>query len=375
MFREKAATLAAATTNEAARKSDEMAEWVQRDYGKGVIDRAGAHLIPWWRDRDVATDESIAQAFAIVENWRTSHAFPLNTFQIGLRNRARRVEDNPLVAQRLKRFPSVMNKLVREPKMKLSQMHDLGGCRAILSDVAAVDRLYDLYRGGGRLVFDDEGATKFYDYIRNPKDDGYRGIHVVGRYAARYVHREPWNGLRIEVQIRSRLQHAFATTVETVTTFTREPLKFGAGPAEWRRFFSLMGSALAIEEGTPPVKGTPHYEDELIRELRDATSTLRVRQRLRGWANALQALPRRNVKKFKWLLLVLNLNANTIKVTGYPERQKASEAIAAIEKQKRPELDAVLVSVDSARDLRSAYPNYYADARQFIAALTKVLDA
>ncbi len=30
-----------------------------------------------------------------------------------------------------------------------------------------------------------EGSLKCHDYIRAPKDDGYRGIHIVVRYSAR----------------------------------------------------------------------------------------------------------------------------------------------------------------------------------------------
>jgi hypothetical protein len=317
-------------------------------------------------------------AVQIVQNWRASHAMPLLTFRMGLTNRASRVHDAPLVAQRLKRFSSVMNKLVREPHMKLSQMHDLGGCRAIMNDVAAVDRLFHLYRGsrldlGQQDLFGSEGALKCYDYIRTPKPDGYRGIHVVGRYRARLEKNEPWNGHRIEIQLRSRLQHAWATAVETVTTFTRFRLKFGSGPEEWRRFFALMGSALAIREGTRLIQGTPHDPVELTRELREYTRQLKVRQRLAGWARAIRRLPRRNVTKIRWLLMVLNVTDSTIKVTGFSDRAKAARAINELEAMKRDDLDAVPVWVGSVRDLKAAYPNYYADTREFIGALNQAL--
>jgi len=262
-----------------------------------------------------------------------------------------------------------MEKLAREPNMKLSQMQDLGGCRAIVSNVNAVNKLFEMYRGGDPL-FEFLGPLKCYDYIRNPKSDGYRGVHVVVRYAARVATREPWNGHRIEIQLRSRLQHAFATTVETVTTFTRTPLKFGAGPVEWRRFFSLMGSALALREGTELVPGTPQTESELIGELRDATKALKVRQRLRGWTNALRTLPRKGIQqRFRWLLLVLDTTQNTINVTGYKNRAEAEEKVAEIEQSKREDLDAVIVWVRSISELRTAYPNYYADTREFLNAL------
>jgi hypothetical protein len=352
-----------------------MAEWVRREYGKKEIDRAGARIAEWWVRPDIPHADSLGLEIMIVQNWRSSHAMPLLTFRMGLAQRARRVEANVIVAQRLKRLPSMMNKLAREPNMKLSQMHDLGGCRAIVSDVAAVERLYELYRGPNTL-FDSEGAMKSYDYLNNPKPDGYRGVHLVGRYAARVKKNEHWNGHRIEIQLRSRLQHAFATAVETVTTFTRLPLKFGAGPEEWRRFLSLMGSALAMHEGTRSVEGTPDDHAELIRELRESTKALRVRQRLRAWTNALRQLPKRDTTGAEYLLLVLDVAANTIKVTGYSDRQRASEAVAAIEKSPQAaHLDAVLVWVHSVRDLRSAYPNYYADTTAFVDALGTVLRA
>lgn len=348
---------------------DDMAQWVQREYKKGEIDRAAVSLLPWWTHQGTLAPQEIGRCYTIVQNWRTSHAFPLNTFQISLRRRALRLEKDAIIAQRLKRFISLMNKLAREPNMKLSQMQDLGGCRAILSSVEAVYKLYNLYAGGPPL-FDSQGSLKCYDYIREPKEDGYRSIHVVGRYHARVPNCEPWNGQRIEIQLRSRLQHAFATAVETVTTFTREPLKFGGGPLEWKRFFSLMGSALAVREGTPLVPGTPTDAKELFRELRETALELNVQGRLRGWTAALHKFPARTLKGFKWLLLSLDLKENTFRATGYADRKKATEEIARLEQEKNPYLDVVLVWVGSAKQLREAYPNYYADTHEFLSALS-----
>jgi hypothetical protein len=349
-----------------------MAEWVKRESSKGAIDRAGQFLVGWWNDpSDDMPMEKWTPAFHIVDNWRACHGLPLNVIQAGLRGRIRRVEQKPIVAQRLKRFSSIMNKLVREPDMKLSQMQDLGGCRVILSNVPAVVAIYHMYEQEPRLY--EEGSLKCYDYVTTPKEDGYRGIHVVARYHPRLVERMPWNGQRIEIQLRTKLQHAFATAVETVTTFTREPLKFGAGPAEWKRFFSLAGSVLAVREKTPLVENTPSNEAELIAELREAAKALKVTQRLQGWASALRTLPRKHIKNFEWLLLALDTTKNTIAVTGYPSREEASKAVAEIEKSKRTDLDAVLVWVNSVKRLRAAYPNYYADATAFLEALTVAL--
>jgi hypothetical protein len=351
-----------------------MAEWVKREHTKGAIDRAGDELLPWWiaSPENPVKLENLGILYGIVQNWRTSHGLPLNVIQAGLRFRAKGVDPKVIVAQRMKRFLSVMNKLEREPHMKLSQMQDLGGCRAIVADVKAVRQIYDMYRGNA-LLLPEEAHLKCYDYIQHPKSDGYRGIHVVARYAPRIDKRLPWNGQRIEIQLRSLLQHAFATAVETVTTFTREPLKFGAGPTEWRRFFSLMGSVLALREGTPFVEGTPSSESELISELREVVKELKVGQRLRGWTNALRIVRSKAIKKYRWLLLVLDTKQNTISATGYMDRIQAAKIVEEIEQQKRPDLDAVLVYVRSFKELPKAYPNYYADTGEFLSALTVAL--
>ncbi|HKY22887.1 MAG TPA: RelA/SpoT domain-containing protein [Vicinamibacterales bacterium] len=365
---------------------DDMAEWVSRDHSKGEIDRAGTTLRNWWgnleirRMQDMTEDErnKIGNAWGICSNWRSSHAMPLLSFRMGLTHRARKVQSESLIAQRVKRMPSILNKLVREPAMQLSQMQDLGGCRAIMADVESVYRVFDLYRGSSEQgLFDEEIANslKCYDYIRNPKADGYRGIHVVGRYRPRFEKHDQWSGNRIEIQLRTQLQHTLATTVETVTTFTRKPLKFGGGPEMWRRFFALSGSAFALVEGTPLIPGTPQKSHEIVQELRALSKELRVKQRLKAWTRALKTLPRRNLKGAKWLLLILDVERNTIKVTGFSDRMKAAAANAAIEQSPRAKhLDAVLAWVPSAKTLRAAYPNYYADTRVFLASLESVLE-
>jgi hypothetical protein len=88
-----------------------------------------------------------------------------------------------------------------------------------------------------------------------------------------------------------------------------------------------------------------------------------------GWTLTI----RQNLEGFKWLLLVLETNINRIRVRGYASRGEAVKAVAEIEQAKHPELDAVLVWVEDVNDLRAAYPNYYADTREFIAALNSAL--
>jgi hypothetical protein len=122
--------------------------------------------------------EKWMQSFETVGNWRSSHSWPLNTFKLWLLNKASYVDPESLVAQRLKRLSSIVHKLRRFPDMKLSQMQDIAGCRAI---VASVPRVYELVKAYKRsdlkhkLIHED-------DYILTPKDSRYRGVHLIYRY-------------------------------------------------------------------------------------------------------------------------------------------------------------------------------------------------
>lgn len=352
-----------------------MADWVKRAASKGAIDRAGMVLAPWWDDWLAVNTPEVAKAIDVARNWRASHSYPLNAFQMNLRRRARRLEPDALVVSRMKRMRSVYDKLVREPNMKLSQMQDLGGCRAILSSVESVRSLAAMYGGLQAKLFAEEKGVEIYDYIGGPKADGYRGIHIVGRFSAKTARGEPWNGQRIEVQIRTHLQHAFATAVETVTTFTRQPLKFGGGPIEWRRFFSLMGSVLAIREGTATVDGTPTDIVTLRRELREVSDYLSVQRRLASWAEALSAVAAEPRPHSNWLVLVLDLPARTVRVHMYESQAEADVALSKWEQSSTMAegIDAVQIGIKDVRDLKTAYPNYYADTGAFLRALNAVL--
>jgi ppGpp synthetase/RelA/SpoT-type nucleotidyltranferase len=93
-----------------------------------------------------------------------------------------------------------------------------------------VEKLRKTYLASGlkhKLVGQD-------DYIANPKFSGYRGIHLVYSYFS--DRKETFNGLKIEIQIRTQLQHAWATAVEIVGFFRRELLKSGEGDHVWKHF-------------------------------------------------------------------------------------------------------------------------------------------
>lgn len=331
-------------------------------YSKGQVDEAGATLV----DSQASMDE-LEHALTIVSDWRAMHSFPLNTFQTTLRRKAKFADEQSLVAQRIKRLSSIESKLTRFPTMKLSRMQDIGGCRAVVSSVAQVKILVRLYRESDikhKVIRTD-------DYISNPKSSGYRGIHVVYRYYS--DRKSTYNGLKVEMQFRSKLQHAWATAVETVGTFIQQSLKSSQGEEDWLRFFALMGTEIAFREGSPAVPDTPTDRAELKAELREHTERLNVENRLHAFGAALRTLEPTNAsRKAHYFLLVLDPAANSVTITSYNYREldKASHDYLDVERtSQRKGTDAVLVSVDSMDSLRRAYPNYFLDTNAFISAV------
>lgn len=303
-------------------------------------------------------------AFDLAGNWRSSHGYPLQVMYMTLRGRARRIDKKALVAQRLKRMPSIIAKLKRFEAMQLAQMHDLGGCRAVVKSVREVDRLVRLYEQRPCK------AAKFYrkyDYIAAPKADGYRSVHLVFRYNSLDEKRSRFNGRRIEIQIRSRQQHAWATAVETIDTFTGQAIKSGIGSQYWSRFFVLISSFIASMERRALVPGTPPNVSEWFGELETLIRKLKVNEVFRGLHAGLELLadvPR----DFRYTILVLDSKKRFTEMLSFDNEREAATRYLEIEKEKakNPAAQAVMVSVDSMRALRQAYPTYYLDTAWFM---------
>jgi hypothetical protein len=168
----------------------EMA-WAIAKHAKKRVNWAGKTLLveppPYWKTDDLEMSEEYGAwlqeyiaALDIINNWRSSHNFPLNTFHIGLKRRAKIIDPNAITAQRIKRLASITAKLERFPTMTLSQMQDIGGCRAIVSSAQAVSKLCESYAESDIKHLPQQTDN----YIDNPKDSGYRGVHLIYRYRA-----------------------------------------------------------------------------------------------------------------------------------------------------------------------------------------------
>ena len=332
--------------------------WAKPEYSRAEVNAASKI----WLSGETSDAEKAA-ALLIVNNWRGIHAFPLNTFQMGLRRRGQKFTNDFVVAQRIKRLSSIELKLSLRSSMKLTQMQDIGGCRAILRTVAGVRSMIHSFKSSDlkhKLLTED-------DYINSPKLSGYRGIHLV--YAYNSDRSETYNDLKVEVQIRSQMQHAWATSVEVVGTLVDQALKSSLGDPGWLRFFQLMSSELARREGEPLVPDTPEDVRQARVELIDLINTYKPVQRLESYRDALNYIEHAKTGDH-YYIMHLQPRDNRLTIESFPKAKstKASDRYLEIEEglKRSSDEEAVLVSVDSITSLRKAYPNYFFDTQAFV---------
>jgi hypothetical protein len=314
--------------------------------------------------------EEAIRAYDVISNWRASHHRPLNTFYVTLKNRAEKISASAIVATRIKRLESIGKKLILQPKMRLSQMQDIAGCRAVMPDIEAVRALEREYRTSSF----SHVMKSSKDYIANPKKSGYRGVHLIYRYKLRKP--SPHEGLRVEIQIRTQLQHYWATAVEAAGTFTNQALKSSQGSADWQRFFALMGSYISFMEGSTPVPDTPTDLVRLKHDTRLLASKLHVINILRTYSATLRHFGK--IAKMKYYLMELDPDEQTVRLHPFTANQtkQANDEYTEYEKNipAGSNRQVVLVSVDSVQALRQAYPNYFLDTTRFVDLVRDAID-
>jgi ppGpp synthetase/RelA/SpoT-type nucleotidyltranferase len=193
------------------------------------VKKAGRTLRHWRSGQDV-DQLAVNDAFDVLVAYRAVHSLPLVKANNGLRSMIRTAGCEVEVSQRLKRIPTILGKLVREPSLPLSSMQDIGGCRAILETVDEVRRVEARIRK-------NRPPVSYSDYITTPRSSGYRGVHVIVEYDDR----------RIEIQLRTRIMHQWAITVERLSWRTRMNLKTD-GDHAIQRMMAVISHAMAIEE-------------------------------------------------------------------------------------------------------------------------------
>jgi len=221
------------------------------DFTVGRIDKAGDFLR---RHEAAVASGSLAlrgpehhDAVAILNRFRALHQLALTKVVMGVRSFMASEESDVEVAQRLKRQQRIVGKLIRFPHMRLSQMQDVGGCRAIFPDDAE-----PALRGVLRRIQSQWAVRRVDDYTATPQPTGYRAIHAI-------VMRD---GRQIEIQLRTITQQHWADAVELLEDLTGSHLKDGEGPADVLHLLRIAADASALRAagGTIPTQTSGEIE-------------------------------------------------------------------------------------------------------------------
>jgi hypothetical protein len=219
---------------------------------------------------------------------------------------------------------------------------------------------------------------KPYDYIQAPRDTGYRCYHLVYKFRGESEEeRESFKHHYVEVQLRTQLQHAWATAVEAVGLVRDEDLKHGRGDADWLRFFNLMSAEFAQEEDCPIVPGTPETASMRHKEIKELDRKIMAVASLDGFRRILRDTAKIETTKGFIFLIQFDPENEEVRVKPIPNYRIGSERMRhaeARESRQVRRLETLLVEVDAASDLRSAYPNYFLDVGIFVERLRRIIN-
>ena len=335
-------------------------DWKQPEYNKNEVRKAGKAIAKNDFSKMQETD-----AYKVMNNWRSAHAYPLQALYL-LGKRYAKKNDGALVVQRLKRLESIKAKLIRFPSMGLETMQDLGGCRVIAGDVAEVYRIVEKYKNAKI----ESSFIRENDYIAQPKEDGYRSVHLVFEYTGPQT---IYNGLQTEVQVRTTLQHCWATAVEALSLRKNVNLKAGEGDEKTLRYMALISALFAIDEGAPLSEYVPQNALEIFDEakrLEEETKSLSTIRAIR----MLATFSGKKEKTRAYYVIRVDVQTGDSKVYGYDDTQfeAAADFCAEIEKSNHGGF-AVLVSALDANALLKAYPNYLADTNLFVEQVDAIM--
>lgn len=314
---------------------------------KSRVNKAGAA---------VRLGSASGEDLACIDIWRAAHQPVINTFQAMLRSRAKAA--SAVVGQRHKRKITIFDKLHRLPKMELARMDDIAGCRLIFiktEDLCKFRESLHFAKFNHRL----RNEKNKYDYIRSPKNTGYRGIHDIYEYKVLSDKTSKSNGLYVELQYRTSVQHAWATTNEIIGFVTESQPKFQKGDTRYQSIMRLTNEILARSFENSRSCLPDLADKEVVQQFLDLDSDL-------GFMNLLGSLNSASSGKTKATNIILMMkDGKPLEVKSFRYAPEALRNLFRLEAEN-PGIDVVLVRGNTSEDVRIAFKNYFNDATEFI---------
>ncbi len=330
-------------------------------YSRNTLNKAGQTIIS---EEDVF---KVAEATTMIDDWRALH-------QPVLENMSAQVEqilatNNIPVAfssKRLKRMTSIVDKLKHNPRMGLGGVQDIGGARFAFEDIPTLLSAYQLLQN---TPLDDFSQERTYNYVQIPKESGYRSIHFVYKYHSKEVDKD---GLLVELQIRTRLQHDWATAVETAELISQSPLKASVGDEQWQNYFKLVSAIFARQENQAVSANYANFtEADFCKQYDKVENEHKFTEQLSSLVGAVRITSEKSFSK-GYVVVHINYENHISQLRHFTSEEvgAANELYSKVESSiDRKKGAVVLVSVSDMTELLEAYPSYFLNAKEFIDAL------
>lgn len=318
--------------------------------------------------QNVKNNKATQEDYKIISLWRSKHISIITAMVNAIKRKLNKNKSNGvIIARRLKRLSSIELKLKRFKDMQLDRMQDIAGVRIIFKELAQVEHfqksMETTYLKGSRkfkLI-----STK--DYISNPKNDGYRSIHQIFEYNDNVK-------MCLELQIRTKLQHYWATAVEVLDTKSKTKIKQGSGESWNREFFKLCSELFALLENSS--KENNISKKDICQKIEKLVKKHNILQNLKALAVSNKNIENQANNKNYYFIVLLDFDKSTLRITGFKKRdfEEAKKLYDFYEEDLRDKnSDVVLISLDEVKMLKKAFPNYYLDSNSFIDVITKEL--
>jgi len=331
---------------------------------KTVVDKAGVVLAT-----STERTKEYVEALQVLAQWRLKHEGIIHSFQGQVKTWLcvqPWVEDSwkPVIAARIKRLPSIITKLQRFPRLKLSKVQDLVGIRVILPSISAVRKLES-------KALTHEGLARHQDYVARPKSSGYRGIHCIYQLGE----------TQLELQIRTWRQHQWATAVESIglALGLGDDIKTQQATKEWEDFFAMVSSVYARKEGMPSLY--PEMSDADLRqaiiELEGKLQILNILNKNKS-ARVYDSMSWCNITWFgsggDYHLVCSDHEEKTVKIYSYNSWNDINQYLHVGDHaepfKKGPHQQDVALFMEG-RHIQRAYPNYFMEVHPFIESTVK----
>lgn len=333
----------------------------------------------------IRNDEATLEDYNIISELRSNYGPLTRVLRDSLKN-FKQFKDlkgsDFIISRRIKRMPSIIKKIKRFPNMQLGRMQDLGGVRVVLSTLNQVNTLAEHLKNETYKLKDRNNFLflREKNYILEPKPDGYRSIHQIYKFQGKKRYPE-LRGLDIELQIRTKKQHQWATAVEILDMVLNSSLKTGFAEEQYKRFFRLCSYAIAyIENDSKAPNGYAELTDidAVIKEISELDEIYNIFDRLLSVSVVTKSLNSLAKSKSKddYLLLILDIDKKEVSVRQSESKEELESYYSFLESQYRNnhDKDVVMISVGDMKNLKRAYPNYFLDAKGFVKTIRDLIE-